>query len=97
MTLVLQTLLPTLLFTNTDSSTPSTVIIKGDTHNPLAPTYNFLKQAFLPPPAKLGMQIEIDYQQAYRDPSLASWAILPIAISFKTIDGNMMLVRVIAY
>lgn len=39
--LVLQTLLPALLFANADSSNKSTVTIIGGTHNPLAPTTDF--------------------------------------------------------
>jgi len=62
--LVLQTLLPALLFANTDQSTHSTVSIKGGTHNPLAPTTDFLTQAFIPALAKLGMQVDIECQQA---------------------------------
>lgn len=71
-TLVLQTLLPALLFANTnvqDSSlytkqNVSTVTIKGGTHNPLAPTSDFLTKAFVPALAKLGMQVEIELIQA---------------------------------
>ena len=61
--LVLQTLLPALLFANTGSASPSTVTIKGGTHNPLAPTTDFLKNAFIPALAKLGMQVDIDLHQ----------------------------------
>lgn len=63
-TLVLQTLLPALLFANTDTSAMSTVTITGGTHNPLAPTTDFLQQAFAPILAKLGMQVDIDCLQA---------------------------------
>ena len=60
-TLVLQTLLPA----STDNSfDQSTVTIKGGTHNPLAPTVDFLTQAFVPTLAKLGMQVDIECQQA---------------------------------
>ncbi|MBF0658677.1 RNA 3'-phosphate cyclase [Psychrobacter sp. NG25] len=62
--LVLQTLLPALLFANTDQSVLSTVSIKGGTHNPLAPTTDFLQQAFVPALAKLGMQVNIECVQA---------------------------------
>ena len=62
--LVLQTLLPTLLFANSDTSKTSTITIKGGTHNPLAPTTDFLQQAFVPTLAKLGMQVDIDCLQA---------------------------------
>lgn len=63
-TLVLQTLLPALLFANTASTAPSTVTIKGGTHNPLAPTSDFLQLAFVPALAKLGTKVEIELSQA---------------------------------
>ena len=63
-TLVLQTLLPALLFTNTDSSAQSTVTIRGGTHNPLAPTSDFLQLAFVPALAKLGMQVDVQLIKA---------------------------------
>ncbi|WP_352259375.1 RNA 3'-terminal phosphate cyclase [Psychrobacter sp. TB55-MNA-CIBAN-0194] len=62
--LVLQTLLPALLFANTDQNVHSTVSIKGGTHNPLAPTTDFLQHAFVPALTKLGMQIDIKCVQA---------------------------------
>lgn len=61
--LVLQTLLPALLFANVDECVKSTVTIKGGTHNPLAPTTDFLQNAFVPALAKLGMQVDIELQQ----------------------------------
>lgn len=61
--LVLQTLLPALLFANTGLAAQSTVTIKGGTHNPLAPTTDFLTGAFVPALAKLGMHIDIELQQ----------------------------------
>lgn len=63
-TLVLQTLLPALLFAHTDSTTLSTVTIKGGTHNPLAPTTDFLTQAFVPALSKLGMQVDVQLIKA---------------------------------
>ena len=66
--LVLQTLLPALLFASSDEQTidpiKSTVTIKGGTHNPLAPTIDFLQQAFVPALNKLGMQVDITCLQA---------------------------------
>ncbi len=62
--LVLQTLLPALLFANVDISSKSTVTIKGGTHNPMAPTTDFLQQAFVPALSKLGMQVDIELIQA---------------------------------
>ncbi len=61
--LVLQTLLPALLFANTSLASPSTVTIKGGTHNSLAPTTDFLTRTFVPVLAKLGMHIDIELQQ----------------------------------
>lgn len=61
--LVLQTLLPALLFTSTDSSNKSTITITGGTHNPLAPTTDFLQHAFVPMLDKLSMQVDIELQQ----------------------------------
>lgn len=66
--LVLQTILPALLFANSaatlDHTTTSTVTIKGGTHNPLSPTTDFLQLAFVPALAKLGMQVAIVLKQA---------------------------------
>ncbi|WP_199508965.1 MULTISPECIES: RNA 3'-terminal phosphate cyclase [unclassified Psychrobacter] len=73
--LVLQTILPALLFAdsrvvdsqdveNKKSDASSTVTIIGGTHNPLAPTTDFLQHAFVPLLAKLGMQVEIECVQA---------------------------------
>ncbi|MDE4455725.1 RNA 3'-terminal phosphate cyclase [Psychrobacter sp. DAB_AL62B] len=62
--LVLQTVLPALLFANTDSKAASTVTIKGGTHNPMAPTIDFLQHAFIPALTKLGMQVDIECLQA---------------------------------
>ena len=62
--LVLQTLLPALLFANANEHSKSTLTIKGGTHNPLAPTTDFLTHAFVPTLAKLGMQVDIECLQA---------------------------------
>src|SRR5690606_28856297 len=52
-TLVLQTLLPALMTAEGASS----VHIEGGTHNPRAPTYEFLARAFLPLVERMGPQI----------------------------------------
>ena len=62
-TLVLQTLLPALLFAN-EGSESSIVTITGGTHNPLAPTTDFLQQAFIPALAKLGMSVDVQLIKA---------------------------------
>ena len=43
-TLVLQTILPALL----RAPAPSTLVVEGGTHNPLAPPFEFLERVFLP-------------------------------------------------
>ncbi|WP_367109123.1 RNA 3'-terminal phosphate cyclase [uncultured Psychrobacter sp.] len=52
------------MFANTDTSKTSTITIKGGTHNPLAPTTNFLQQAFVPALARYGMKIGVKCLQA---------------------------------
>ncbi|WP_043969756.1 MULTISPECIES: RNA 3'-terminal phosphate cyclase [Acinetobacter] len=53
-TLVLQTLLPALLLQNQASE----LTISGGTHNPLAPTADFIEYCFLPALEKLGIEVE---------------------------------------
>ena len=59
-TLVLQTLLPALLLQNEASE----LTISGGTHNPLAPTADFIEQCFLPVLEKLGIAIEFKLNKA---------------------------------
>lgn len=54
-TLLLQTVLPALLFANG----PATVRVSGGTHNPLAPPAHFLQRAWLPQLAKMGVRMDI--------------------------------------
>jgi len=54
-TLVLQTLVPALLF----ADGPSTVRISGGTHNPMAPPVEFLQRAYCPLLAKMGASVEL--------------------------------------
>ena len=53
-TLVLQSVLPALLIANG----PSTLILEGGTHNPFAPTFDFLQQVFLPIINSMGPKVE---------------------------------------
>ncbi|CAN5350409.1 RNA 3'-terminal phosphate cyclase [soil metagenome] len=53
-TLVLQTILPALML----ADAPSRVVFEGGTHNPFAPTYDFLSQTFLPQLARFGPDVE---------------------------------------
>ncbi|MDC8760952.1 RNA 3'-terminal phosphate cyclase [Janthinobacterium fluminis] len=58
-TLVLQTLLPALLY----ADAPSTVRISGGTHNPMAPPAQFLAQAYGRVLAAMGVEIGIELQR----------------------------------
>lgn len=55
-TLVLQTILPALLF----AGGPSTVRISGGTHNPMAPPVQFLERAYLPLLARMGGHVQLN-------------------------------------
>nr|WP_277606232.1 RNA 3'-terminal phosphate cyclase [Acinetobacter genomosp. 15BJ] len=59
-TLVLQTLLPALLLQNEASD----LTISGGTHNPLAPTADFIEHCFLPALEKLGIKVEFKLNKA---------------------------------
>ena len=59
-TLVLQTLLPALLLQNEASE----LTISGGTHNPLAPTADFVEHCFLPALEKLGIEVEFKLNKA---------------------------------
>ena len=52
--LVLQTVLPALL----QAERSSRVVIKGGTHNPAAPSFDFLSQTFLPLLRRMGANVE---------------------------------------
>lgn len=54
-TLVLQTILSALLVTEGSS----TIVIEGGTHNPLAPPFDFLDQAFLPLLRRMGAEAAV--------------------------------------
>lgn len=53
-TLVLQTVLPALL----TAPAPSTLVLEGGTHNPMAPPFDFLDRAYLPLVRRLGPRVE---------------------------------------
>lgn len=58
--LVLQTLLPALML----QDQPSQISIQGGTHNPMAPTADFIQHCFLPTLQKIGIQVELAVEQA---------------------------------
>lgn len=58
-TLVLQTLIPALLF----GDGRSTVRISGGTHNPMAPPAQFLQRSYLPLLARMGARAELELQR----------------------------------
>lgn len=53
--LVLQTVLPALML----ASKPSSVVCRGGTHNPLAPTAEFLSRSFFPLISRMGPSLEL--------------------------------------
>ena len=58
--LVLQTILPALLI----AKVPSSIVLDGGTHNPMAPPFEFLARAFLPIVNRLGAQIDVKLDRA---------------------------------
>lgn len=57
-TLVLQTLLPALML----AREPTELLIHGGTHNPMAPSFEFIKQAFLPLLNRMGAEVELELE-----------------------------------
>ncbi len=57
--LVLQTVLPALML----ASGPSAIRVKGGTHNPYAPPFDFVAQAFLPLLNRMGPKVRADLQR----------------------------------
>lgn len=57
--LIFQTVLPALMRVNESSL----LTLEGGTHNPLAPSYDFLQAAFLPVLAKIGVQTDITIER----------------------------------
>ena len=58
-TLVLQTVLPSLL----TASGPSTLALEGGTHNPLAPSFDFLAKCFMPLIHRMGPTVELELKR----------------------------------
>jgi RNA 3'-terminal phosphate cyclase (ATP) len=54
-TLVLQTLLPALMM----AAAPSTLILEGGTHNPMAPPFEFIAEAWLPLVRRMGPRVKV--------------------------------------
>jgi RNA 3'-terminal phosphate cyclase (ATP) len=59
-TLVLQTVLPALLL----ADEPTNLVIEGGTHNPWAPPYEFLEQAYIPLINRMGPHVKLALEQA---------------------------------
>ncbi|MBS0262326.1 MAG: RNA 3'-terminal phosphate cyclase [Planctomycetes bacterium] len=59
-TLVLQTVLPALLL----AEQPTRLVIEGGTHNPWAPPFEFLQQAYVPLINRMGPHVELELLQA---------------------------------
>ena len=58
--LLLQTILPPLLWANA----PSEVVLEGGTHNPFAPPFPFIERAFLPLLRRIGFDVEATLERA---------------------------------
>jgi RNA 3'-terminal phosphate cyclase (ATP) len=58
-TLVLQTILPPLLF----AAAPSEIRISGGTHNRASPPFDFLQRTFVPLLARMGAQVDLELVQ----------------------------------
>jgi len=56
--LVLQTVLPALAL----AKNPAELILRGGTHNPLAPAFDFLDEVFLPILRRMGCQVEAELE-----------------------------------
>lgn len=77
-TLVLQTLLPALLF----AEGPSTIRISGGTHNPMAPPIEFLQRAYCPLLEQMGAQVAMQRVRAGFYPAgggLVTASVMPCA------------------
>lgn len=57
--LVSQTVLPALL----TADGKSTLVIEGGTHNPMAPTFDFIQQSYLPQLAKFGANVDSEIER----------------------------------
>lgn len=57
--LVLQTVLPALVL----ADGPSTITVGGGTHNPMAPTVDFLRFSFLPLLARMGAEVRLSLER----------------------------------
>lgn len=69
-TLVFQTILPALL----RADAASRVTLKGGTHNPLAPTFDYLTRVFLPLLARMGVSVETKlYKPGFFPAGGGSW------------------------
>lgn len=55
-TLVFQTVMPVLL----TADEPSTIVVNGGTHNPMAPPYNFLARSYIPMVNKMGPLVQTE-------------------------------------
>lgn len=58
-TLVLQTILPVLLTADKQSE----LVLEGGTHNPFAPSFDFLKRAFLPIIKRMGVHVTVELER----------------------------------
>ena len=84
-TLVFQTLLPALMLAEKSSS----LRIEGGTHNPLAPSADYLTKVFLPAAKKLGASAEVDCDRVGFAPAGGGVLVADITPS-KLMEGNFL-------
>ncbi len=58
-TLIFQTVLPLLML----AGKPSSLVLEGGTHNPLAPSYDFIREAFLPVMQRIGVNCRTEIER----------------------------------
>ena len=84
-TLVFQTLLPALMLADKASE----LRIQGGTHNPLAPSADYLKKVFLPAAKKLGVEVEVTCERVGFAPAGGGVLLAEIAPSVLKV-GNFL-------
>ncbi|HTJ41640.1 MAG TPA: RNA 3'-terminal phosphate cyclase [Kofleriaceae bacterium] len=86
--LVVQTVLPILLC----ASGPSRVVVTGGTHNPLAPSYDFLARAFVPIVRRMGADVSIEIERYGFNPGGGGRVVCTIVpsslVGLELVDGG---------
>ena len=84
--LVLQTVLPALMV----ADGPSTIVLEGGTHNPLAPPFDFLARAYAPLVERLGPRIRMRLERPGFYPAGGGRAVVTIEPARQLVPLNLM-------